>query len=121
MLYEVITIAMVPSERRMIVYDTDPEHYNHWKLAIDGPIATLTLDVAEDKGLMPGYKLKLNSYDLGVDIELHDAMNRIVITSYSIHYTKLYDAGHHHLVERREDRTRPRARCGRCAQLPDDA
>jgi benzoyl-CoA-dihydrodiol lyase len=68
---------MVPSERRMIVYDTDPEHYNHWKLAIDGPIATLTLDVAEDKGLMPGYKLKLNSYDLGVDIELHDAMNRI--------------------------------------------
>jgi len=68
---------MVPSERRMIVFDTDPEQYNHWKLAIDGPIATLTLDVAEDKGLMPGYKLKLNSYDLGVDIELHDAMNRI--------------------------------------------
>jgi len=68
---------MVPSERRMIIFDTDPERYNHWKLAIDGPIATLTLDVAEDKGLMPGYKLKLNSYDLGVDIELHDAMNRI--------------------------------------------
>jgi len=68
---------MVPSERRTIVFDTSPERYNHWKLAVDGPIATLTLDVAEDKGLMPGYKLKLNSYDLGVDIELHDAMNRI--------------------------------------------
>jgi benzoyl-CoA-dihydrodiol lyase len=68
---------MVPSERSLIVYDTHPDVYNHWKLAVDGPIATLTLDVAEDKGLMPGYKLKLNSYDLGVDIELHDAMNRI--------------------------------------------
>jgi benzoyl-CoA-dihydrodiol lyase len=68
---------MVPSERTMIVYDTSPEQYNHWKLAVDGPLATLTLDVAEDKGLLPGYKLKLNSYDLGVDIELHDAMNRI--------------------------------------------
>jgi benzoyl-CoA-dihydrodiol lyase len=68
---------MVPSERRLIVYDTHPEVYNHWKLGVEGPIATLTLDVAEDKGLLPGYKLKLNSYDLGVDIELHDAMNRI--------------------------------------------
>ena len=68
---------MVPSERTMIVYDTSPEQYNHWKLAVDGPLATLTLDVAEDKGLLPGYKLKLNSYDLGVDIELSDALNRI--------------------------------------------
>ncbi|MEJ2174131.1 MAG: 2,3-epoxybenzoyl-CoA dihydrolase [bacterium] len=68
---------MVPSERTTIVFDTSPDRYNHWKLAVDGPVATLTLDVAEDKGLMPGYKLKLNSYDLGVDIELHDAMNRI--------------------------------------------
>ena len=61
----------------MISYETDPSRYHHWKLAFDGPIATLTLDVAEDKGLVPGYKLKLNSYDLGVDIELHDAVNRI--------------------------------------------
>ncbi len=61
----------------MISFDTRPETYNHWKLAFDGPVATLTLDVAEDKGLAPGYKLKLNSYDLGVDIELHDALNRI--------------------------------------------
>src|SRR5207248_7332772 len=51
--------------------------YNHWKLSYDGPVATLALDVAEDKGLAPGYKLKLNSYDLGVDIELHDALTRI--------------------------------------------
>jgi benzoyl-CoA-dihydrodiol lyase len=61
----------------MISFETAPDRYNHWKLAFDGPLATLTLDVAEDKGLVPGYKLKLNSYDLGVDIELHDALNRI--------------------------------------------
>ena len=61
----------------MITYETDPSRYNHWKLGFDGPVATLTLDVAEDKPLVPGYKLKLNSYDLGVDIELADALNRI--------------------------------------------
>jgi benzoyl-CoA-dihydrodiol lyase len=61
----------------MIHFDTQPDQYNHWKLSFDGPVATLALDVAEDKGLAPGYKLKLNSYDLGVDIELHDALNRI--------------------------------------------
>jgi benzoyl-CoA-dihydrodiol lyase len=60
-----------------VSYETDPARYHHWKLAFDGPLATLTLDVSEDKGLVPGYKLKLNSYDLGVDIELHDALNRI--------------------------------------------
>ncbi len=58
-------------------FDTAPAQYHHWKLGFDGPVATLTLDIAEDKGLAPGYKLKLNSYDLGVDIELHDALNRI--------------------------------------------
>jgi benzoyl-CoA-dihydrodiol lyase len=61
----------------MISFETHPDRYHHWKLAFDGPIATLLLDVAEDKGLVPGYKLKLNSYDLGVDIELADALNRI--------------------------------------------
>jgi benzoyl-CoA-dihydrodiol lyase len=61
----------------MISFDTHPDRYHHWKLSFDGPVATLALDVAEDKGLDPGYKLKLNSYDLGVDIELHDALNRI--------------------------------------------
>jgi benzoyl-CoA-dihydrodiol lyase len=61
----------------MTSFETHPERYSHWKLAFDGPVATLTLDVNEDKGLVPGYKLKLNSYDLGVDIELHDALNRI--------------------------------------------
>ena len=58
-------------------YDTQPDRYAHWKLACDGPVATLTLDVDEDRGLNPGYKLKLNSYDLGVDIELADALQRI--------------------------------------------
>lgn len=58
-------------------FRTDPSQYKHWKLEFDGEIATLTMDVAEDGGLRPGYKLKLNSYDLGVDIELHDALQRI--------------------------------------------
>ena len=58
-------------------YRTDPTQYRHWKLAVDGAVARLSLDIAEDGGIRPGYKLKLNSYDLGVDIELHDALNRI--------------------------------------------
>jgi benzoyl-CoA-dihydrodiol lyase len=58
-------------------FQTDPSRYKHWRLAFDGPVATLTMDVAEDGGIRPGYKLKLNSYDLGVDIELHDALQRI--------------------------------------------
>jgi benzoyl-CoA-dihydrodiol lyase len=61
----------------MITFDTHPDRYKHWRLSFEAPIAWLTLDVAEDGGLMPGYKLKLNSYDLGVDIELHDALQRI--------------------------------------------
>src|SRR5262245_17672964 len=64
-------------ERAMITFDTHPDRYRHWRLAVAGRVATLTLDVAEEGGLQPGYKLKLNSYDLGVDIELHDALNRI--------------------------------------------
>jgi benzoyl-CoA-dihydrodiol lyase len=58
-------------------YRTDPSRYRHWKLAFDGPVARLAMDVAEDAGIRDGYKLKLNSYDLGVDIELHDALQRI--------------------------------------------
>jgi benzoyl-CoA-dihydrodiol lyase len=60
-----------------ISFDTHPDRYRHWKLSIDGPVATLALDTAEDGGLLPGYALKLNSYDLGVDIELHDAVQRL--------------------------------------------
>src|SRR5271163_2495788 len=61
----------------MISFETHPDRYRHWRLAIDGRVAVLTLDVREDGGLKPGYELKLNSYDLGVDIELHDALQRI--------------------------------------------
>ncbi|WP_280151487.1 2,3-epoxybenzoyl-CoA dihydrolase [Piscinibacter sp. XHJ-5] len=64
-----------PSPR--VDYRTDPSSYRHWKLSVEGDVARLALDIAEDGGLRPGYKLKLNSYDLGVDIELHDALNRI--------------------------------------------
>ncbi|MGE5087910.1 MAG: 2,3-epoxybenzoyl-CoA dihydrolase [Candidatus Levyibacteriota bacterium] len=58
-------------------YRTHPDRYRHLKLGFDGPVATIALDIDEDAGIRPGYKLKLNSYDLGVDIELHDAVQRI--------------------------------------------
>jgi len=61
----------------IVTYDRDPSQYRHWSYEVDGEIATLTLTVDEDGGIRPGYKLKLNSYDLGVDIELNDALNRI--------------------------------------------
>jgi len=65
------------SETQRVDYQTDPSRYRHWKLSFDGAVATLAADFDENAGLRPGYKLKLNSYDLGVDIELHDALNRI--------------------------------------------
>jgi benzoyl-CoA-dihydrodiol lyase len=65
------------AEMTHVDYRTDPQQYKHWKLSFSGSIATLTMDVAEDGGLREGYKLKLNSYDLGVDVELHDAIQRI--------------------------------------------
>ncbi len=58
-------------------YQTHPSSYRHWKLKFEGPVATLIADFDENAGLRPGYKLKLNSYDLGVDVELNDAVNRI--------------------------------------------
>lgn len=69
------TPAAAPGEP--VDYRTEPSRYKHWRYSVDGAIATLSLAVAEDGGLRPGYKLKLNSYDLGVDIELHDAVNRL--------------------------------------------
>src|ERR1017187_6122642 len=61
----------------LVDYQTHPSQYRHWKLSFEGAIATLAMDTQEDGGIRPGYKLKLNSYDLGVDIELHDAIQRI--------------------------------------------
>jgi len=58
-------------------YQTQPSQYRHWSLSVEGEVATLSLDIQEDGGILPGYKLKLNSYDLGVDIELHDALQRV--------------------------------------------
>src|ERR1700690_3708506 len=60
-----------------IDFQTDPQRYRHWKLSVDGDVATLTMDVDENGGLFEGYQLKLNSYDLGVDIELADAVQRL--------------------------------------------
>lgn len=62
---------------RMINFQTSPDRYQHWKLTFDGPVAQLSMDVQEDQTLAEGYKLKLNSYDLGVDIELADAIQRL--------------------------------------------
>ncbi|WP_042261922.1 2,3-epoxybenzoyl-CoA dihydrolase [Paraburkholderia heleia] len=69
-----VETAVAPQQ---VDYRTDPSQYRHWKLSFDGAVATLGIDVAEDGGIRDGYKLKLNSYDLGVDIELHDALQRI--------------------------------------------
>ena len=66
------TLAPAPVD-----YRTEPGQYHHWTLKFEGPVATLAMGVDENAGLRPGYKLKLNSYDLGVDVELHDAVNRI--------------------------------------------
>jgi len=65
------------SKPAAVDYQTEPSRYKHWRLSFDPPVATLRMDVAEDGGIRPGYKLKLNSYDLGVDIELRDALERI--------------------------------------------
>src|ERR1044071_9586271 len=61
-----------------IDFATEPQCYRHWKLAADGEVATLTMDVDENAPLFEGYQLKLNSYDLGVDIELADALERLL-------------------------------------------
>ena len=66
-----------PENRQPVLFDRHPQRYVHWRLAVDREVATLTMDVNEERGLVPGYRLKLNSYDLGVDIELHDALQRI--------------------------------------------
>src|SRR3954449_1357120 len=68
-----------------VSFTTGPDRYRHWKLAFDGPIATLSMDVQEDAGLSPDYKLKLNSYDLGVDIELADAIQRLRFEHPEVH------------------------------------
>ncbi|MEO8806309.1 MAG: 2,3-epoxybenzoyl-CoA dihydrolase [Burkholderiaceae bacterium] len=65
------------SQPTRVDYQTHPSQYRHWKLRFEGPVATLAADFDENAGLRPGYKLKLNSYDLGVDIELNDAINRV--------------------------------------------
>ena len=68
-----------------VFFETSPDRYRHWKLSIDGAIATLSMDVQEDAGLSPDYRLKLNSYDLGVDIELADAIQRLRFEHPEVH------------------------------------
>jgi benzoyl-CoA-dihydrodiol lyase len=72
-----MNMEAVKAKPEFVDFQTAPSRYRHWKLSIEGRVATLALATQEDGGLRPGYKLKLNSYDLGVDIELHDALQRI--------------------------------------------
>ena len=78
---EAATKAAMPA----VSFDTAPDRYRHWKLTFDGPVATLSMDVQEDAGLSPDYKLKLNSYDLGVDVELADAIQRLRFEHPEVH------------------------------------
>src|ERR1700677_4947640 len=64
-------------ESGRVEFRVSPDRYRHWRVSRDGPVATLTMDVDEQGGLVPGYELKLNSYDLGVDVELYDAVQRL--------------------------------------------
>src|SRR5438132_9967991 len=70
-------MAETTTNQPAVDFRTEPAKYKHWKLRVDGAVATLAMDVQEDGGLVPGYELKLNSYDLGVDIELYDAVQRL--------------------------------------------
>jgi benzoyl-CoA-dihydrodiol lyase len=74
-----------PTHPAPVSFETHPDRYRHWKLAFDGAVATLSMDVQEDAGLRPDYKLKLNSYDLGVDIELADALQRLRFEHPEVH------------------------------------
>jgi benzoyl-CoA-dihydrodiol lyase len=68
---------LIETKTEFVDYQVDPGRYKHWRVSFDGLVATVTMDVSEDGGLRPGYRLKLNSYDLGVDIEFHDVLQRI--------------------------------------------
>jgi benzoyl-CoA-dihydrodiol lyase len=76
---------MPDAPARTVTFETHPDQYQHWQLAFDGPLATLSMDVREDAGLSSAYRLKLNSYDLGVDIELADAVQRIRFEHPEVH------------------------------------
>src|SRR4051794_20035003 len=66
-----------PTDVPVVDFATSPDRYRHWRVEYDDEVATVVLHVAEDGGIVPGYELKLNSYDLGVDIELHDIVQRL--------------------------------------------
>src|SRR6516162_3791950 len=72
-----MTEAENTENAQRVEFRVSPDRYKHWKITADAPVATLTMDVDEQGGLVPGYELKLNSYDLGVDIELYDAVQRL--------------------------------------------
>ncbi len=71
------SVALPEAAPEPVDFETEPSRYRHWRLSFAGRVATLTMDVNEEAGIRPGYRLKLNSYDLGVDIELYDALQRI--------------------------------------------
>ena len=94
-----------------IDFQTDPSRYRHWKLDIAGDVATLTMDVDENAGLFEGYQLKLNSYDLGVDIELADAVTRLRFEHPEVRAVVIGSDGENILRWRQYWRARPRLAC----------
>ncbi len=85
-----------------IRFETQPSAYRHWQLDVQGDVATLAMNVAEDGGLVPGYALKLNSYDLGVDIELADAIQRAALLAPRRARARHHVAARPHVLRRRE-------------------
>ncbi len=83
---------MAHTDPSPVSFETSPDQYRHWKLQIDGAVATLSMDVREDAGLSPDYRLKLNSYDLGVDIELADAVQRLRFEHPEVHVVVIASA-----------------------------
>ena len=98
-----------------VEFQVSPDRYRHWRLAVDGPVATLVMDVDEQGGLVPGYELKLNSYDLGVDIELYDAVQRLRFEHPEVRTVVMTSGKDEDLLRRREhpDAGGLRARAGR--------
>ena len=98
-----------------VEFRVSPESYRHWRLSLDGPVATLVMDVDEQGGLVPGYELKLNSYDLGVDIELYDAVQRLRFEHPEVRAVVITSGKDEDLLRRRQhpDAGRVAARRGR--------
>ena len=106
-------MANSPEPQEPIQFETHPDRYRHWKLSFEGPVARLAMAVREDAGLRPGYQLKLNSYDLGVDIELADAVQRL-----RFEHPEVRRGGHRRARCRASSAPAPTSSCSRPSSHP---